>query len=453
MTIPPSGPPRPPSGRPRSLSERPRSPSERPRPLSERPGPASSPPAPARLRLAGRRIALCVTGSIAAYKAAVVLRLLLKEGAEVEPVMTKSAARFVGEATLSGLSGKPTLGDMWTSVPSGEAHVDLAARADLILIAPATADLIARLATGRADDLVSATALCATCPVVIVPAMHPAMWSHPATRRNVATLEADGRAAFVGPASGEVASGDYGIGRMVEPEDIVSAVVARLCDQDLGGRALVVTAGPTVEDLDPVRFVSNRSSGKMGFSLAERAAARGAHVTLIAGPVNLTTPYGVGRIDVRSAVAMRGAVWQALGPDLSRADALIMAAAVGDYRPAEAHAAKVKREARRVTLELVQNPDILAEVGHARRGRHPILVGFAVETDSDDRVILAARHKLEKKRVDLVVANHASDSFGRDDNRATLVGAAEVEALPRLSKAELADHILDWLARRFDETG
>jgi phosphopantothenoylcysteine decarboxylase / phosphopantothenate---cysteine ligase len=427
-------------------------PSGRPRPPSEGPGPASSPPAPARLRLSGRRIALCVTGSIAAYKAAVVLRLLLKEGAEVEPVMTRSAERFIGGATLAGLSGKQALSDMWNSVPSGELHVDLAARSDLILVVPATADLIARLAGGRADDLVTATTLCAACPVVVVPAMHPSMWNHPATQRNVATLEADGRVAFVGPASGEVASGDFGIGRMVEPEDIVSAVVARLCVQDLGGRALVVTAGPTVEDLDPVRYVSNRSSGKMGFSIAERAAARGAHVTLIAGPVNLSTPYGVARVDVRSAVAMRGAVWQALGPDLSHADALIMAAAVGDYRPAEAHAAKLKRDANRVTLELVQNPDILSEVGHARRGRHPVLIGFAVETDTDDRVIHAARTKLENKRVDLVVANHANDSFGRDDNRATLVGATEVEPLPRLSKPELADHILDWVAQRFDET-
>lgn len=425
-------------------------PSGRPKPGSERP--SSNSPLPPRLRLAGCRIALCVSGSIAAYKSAAVLRLLIKEGAEVEPVMTKSAERFIGAATLSGLSGKPTLGNMWSSIPGGELHVDLADRADLIVIVPATADLIARLAAGRADDLVTATALCATCPVVVVPAMHPAMWSHPATQRNVATLQADRRVAFVGPATGEVASGDFGIGRMVEPDDIVSAVVARLCLQDLGGRTLVVTAGPTVEDLDPVRFVGNRSSGKMGFSLAERAAARGAHVTLIAGPVGLSTPYGVGRIDVRSAVAMRGAVWQALGPDLSRADALIMAAAVGDYRPAEAHAAKLKRGAPRVRIELVQNPDILLEVGHSRRGRSPVLIGFAVETDSDDSVIHAARQKLETKRVDLVVANHASDSFGRDDNRATLVGAKGVESLPRLRKPELADHILDWVVQRFNET-
>jgi phosphopantothenoylcysteine decarboxylase/phosphopantothenate--cysteine ligase len=238
---------------------------------------------------------------------------------------------------------------------------------------------------------------------------------------------------------------------MVKPDEIVSAAVLRLSPRDLPGRHVVVTAGPTIEDLDPVRFISNRSSGKMGFAIAERAAARGARVTLIAGPVSLATPYGVQRIDVRSAVAMRGAVWQALGPDLSHADALIMAAAVGDYRPAETRAAKMKRGAKESRLELVQNPDILAEVGQARKkGGRPLLIGFAVETDTDDKVVEYARGKLAQKRADVIVANHADDSFGRDDNRITLVTHKGVEPQPRLSKSELSDRILDWMASRFE---
>jgi phosphopantothenoylcysteine decarboxylase/phosphopantothenate--cysteine ligase len=400
-------------------------------------------------RLSGRRVTLGVCGSIAAYKAAQVARLLLKEGAEVQTVLTASAERFVGAATFGGLTGRPALTTMWNADTGGELHVDLAARSDLLLIVPATADMLARLATGRADDLLTATALCARCPVLVAPAMHPRMWSHPATLRNVSTLEHDGRVHRIGPVDGEVASGESGFGRMAEPEHIVAAAASLVCTQDLAGRHVVVTAGPTVEDLDPVRFVSNRSSGKMGFAIAERAVARGAKVTLVTGPVSLPVPYGVQLVEVRSAVAMRGAVWQALGPDLGHADALVMTAAVGDYRPAEAHAAKLKRESKRMTLELVQNPDILAEIGAARRTYHPILVGFAVETDGDEQVIAHARTKLEKKRVDLVVANHASDSFGRDDNRATLVAPDQVDSLGRLAKTDLADQILDWVAARF----
>jgi phosphopantothenoylcysteine decarboxylase/phosphopantothenate--cysteine ligase len=219
----------------------------------------------------------------------------------------------------------------------------------------------------------------------------------------------------------------------------------------LAGRHIVVTAGPTIEDVDPVRFISNRSSGKMGFALAERAAARGARVTLIAGPVRLDTPFGTQRVDVRSAVAMRGAVWQALGPDLANADALIMAAAVGDYRPAETRATKLKRAVKESSIALVQNPDILAEIGHARTSRRPVLVGFAVEADSADKVLAYAKGKLDSKKVDVVVANHADDSFGKDDNRITLVTADATDPLPRLSKIELADHVLDWVARQLQE--
>ena len=393
--------------------------------------------------LGGRTIALCVTGSIAAYKAAVLARLLVKAGARVLPVMTASAARFVGPVTLAGITGEPVAMDMWDATFPGEMHVRLAERADLVAIVPATADVLARLAQGRADDVVTALALCARGPVLAAPAMHPRMWEHPATQQNVAALAAQRRVTLAGPVSGEVASGEVGPGRMAEPEAILAAIQGALAPRDLAGLRLVVTAGPTLEDIDPVRFLGNRSTGKMGFAVAERAAARGAEVTLVAGPVSLPTPAGVRRVDVRGAVAMRAALWQAMGLDLSRADALVMAAAVADYRPAETSASKVKKSDERVALEMVRNPDLLAEVGAARAGRRPVLVGFAVETEGGEALVAYARRKLGDKKVDLVVANEASESFGRDENRATLVGAAAAEPLPTMSKASLADVLLD----------
>jgi phosphopantothenoylcysteine decarboxylase/phosphopantothenate--cysteine ligase len=384
-----------------------------------------------------------VSGSIAAYKAVEVARLLVKGGARVVPVMTRGAKEFLGPLTLSGITGEAVHDEMFRPDYAGELHVALAHEADVILLVPATADLLARVAAGRADDLVTALVLCARGPVLAAPAMHPRMWSNPATQRNVELLVQDGRVELLGPVEGEVASGETGMGRLASPELIASAALARAGRHDLAGLRVVVTAGPTVEDIDPVRFVGNRSTGKMGFAVAERAAARGAQVTLVAGPVTLPTPFGVRRVDVRSAIAMRSALWQALGPELEGADALVMTAAVGDYRPAETHAAKLKRSAETMQLELVPNPDILAEVGAARQGATPVLVGFAVETDTDDRVIASAAGKLESKRVDLVVANHASDSFGRDDNRATLVTRAGAQPLGVLAKVDLADRVLD----------
>ncbi|HEY4120484.1 MAG TPA: bifunctional phosphopantothenoylcysteine decarboxylase/phosphopantothenate--cysteine ligase CoaBC [Byssovorax sp.] len=402
---------------------------------------------PSHRRAKGPTVVLVVSGSIAAYKAVEVARLLVKEGVRVVPVLTRGAQRFLGAATLSGVTGERAHTEMFDAGVAGESHVDLAAEADLVLIAPATADLLARLASGRADDLATAVVLCARTPVLAAPAMHPSMWSHPATQRNVATLASDGRVDLVGPVDGEVASGDRGVGRMAEPAAIASAALARVTKKDLARLRVVVTAGPTVEDFDPVRFLGNRSTGKMGFAIAERAAARGAEVTLIAGPVTLATPTGVRRVDVRSALAMRGALWQALGPELRGADALVMAAAVADYRPAEQHATKVKRGPEPMTLELVPNPDLLAEIGAARAERLPVLVGFAVETDTDDRVIVAALNKLETKRVDLVVANHAREAFGRDDNRATFVTRGGVDAHPTMPKRDLADKLLDRVAQ------
>ncbi|HWA76715.1 MAG TPA: bifunctional phosphopantothenoylcysteine decarboxylase/phosphopantothenate--cysteine ligase CoaBC [Polyangiaceae bacterium] len=408
---------------------------------------------PIRRRLQGKRIALCVTGSIAAYKSALLLRLLLKEGAEVEVILSRGASEFIGAATFAGLNGKAPFSDMFATPPGGELHVDLAARSDLVLVAPATADVIARLAGGRSDDLITALALCAKCPLLIAPAMHPNMWEHPATQRNVKTLALDARASFVGPVRGEVASGDIGMGRMAEPEVILGFVAAQLTKRTLRRRHVVITAGPTAEDIDPVRTLSNRSSGKMGFAIAERAAMHGAKVTLITGPVALPAPPGVTRVDVRSALAMRGAIWQALHLDLSGADALIMAAAVSDYRPAQAHASKLKRTQEALQLELVPNPDLLAEIGEARRGEMPLLVGFALETDSEDRLVAHAREKLIKKRVDLIVANHADESLGLDDVRARLVTPRDCRDLASMPKEDAADLILDWIATRLREIG
>jgi phosphopantothenoylcysteine decarboxylase/phosphopantothenate--cysteine ligase len=397
-------------------------------------------------------IALCVTGSIAAYKAVEVARLLIKAGHRVLPVMTTSAARFIGPVTLAGVCGESVAMNMWDHTFAGEMHVRLAGQADIVAIVPATADVLARLAHGRADDLVAALALCARGPVIAAPAMHPRMWLHPATRRNVAEIAAQGLVKLVGPLSGEVASGDVGEGRMAEPEAVVAAILALLAPQDLSGLRIVVTAGPTLEDFDPVRFLGNRSTGKMGFAVAERASARGAEVTLLAGPTTLGTPAGVVRVDVRSAVAMRTALWQALGRDLTRADALVMAAAVADYRPSDPSPTKIKKGGERITVGLVKNPDLLAEVGEVRTSTRPVLAGFALETESGE-ALARARQKLSEKRVDLIVANQADGAFGHDDSQATVVTATEAEPLPRMSKLALADVVLDRVRLLLESSG
>lgn len=394
-------------------------------------------------RLAGRRVVLGVTGSIAAYKSVVLARLLVKEGARVRVVMTASAARFVGASTFAGITGSAALTDMFDANVGGELHVQLAADADLVLVVPATADLLARMATGRAGDLLTATILCTRCPVLVAPGMHPSMWSHPAVVRNVASLRRDGRVAFAGPVQGEVASGETGMGRMLEPDAILALAISALSAGDLAGRHIVVTAGPTVEDIDPVRFLGNRSSGKMGFALAERASLRGAKVTLVTGPVSLETPARVRRIDVRSALEMQQVLSDVAG-EAGGYDALLMAAAVGDYRPLHTSHKKLKRQERTsITIPLVENPDILAEIGQNRRRALPLLVGFAVETGKDSEIIAYARRKLREKNVDFVVANHAGESMGREDNRVLIVDSTEVESLDVLPKREVADRILD----------
>lgn len=396
--------------------------------------------------LAGKTVALCVAGGIAAYKAVAVARLLVQAGARVVPLMTTSGARFVGKITLSGICGEPVASDMWDPKFSGEAHVVIADRADAIAIVPATADLLARLAHGRADDLVAALALVARSPLVVAPAMHPRMWEHPATQRNVEQLRRDGRVRFVGPVHGVVASGDVGNGRMAEPEAIFDAIVQALSPKhDLEGRHVVVTAGPTVEDLDPVRFLGNRSSGKMGFAVAAAAAARGARVTLVTGPVHLATPASVDRVDVRSALEMQAAIDRALGASLDEADALIMAAAVADYRPREVAKAKTKKTGDSITIELVKNPDLLAAVGARRKGAKPVLVGFAVETQD---LVGYARKKQAEKKVDFVVGNLAEHGFGGDDDEVVFVDQTSERPL-RGTKRAIADALLDEVVRRF----
>jgi len=393
--------------------------------------------------LAGKRILLGVTGSIAAYKAVELLRELTRRGAEVRCAMTESATRFVAPLTFQSLSRRPVLTDLYAQDYEGQiAHIAAAGGADLFLVAPATAHTLAKFAHGLADDFLTNLFLAATCPVLLAPAMDAEMWRHPATQANVATLRQRG-VQFVGPASGELASGLTGPGRLAEPAEIVGAVEALFARaRDLAGRSVLVTAGPTYEPLDPVRFVGNRSSGRMGFALAEAAAARGARVLLVTGPTHLTPPPGVECIRVQTTQEMYEAV-------LARAegtDAIIKAAAPADYRAAKVAPAKIKKGREILTLELTPTPDILAEL--ARRKGASVLVGFAAETEE---LVANAREKLRKKNLDLVVANDvgAKDAgFAAETNRVTLVsGDGEIEALPLLSKQEVAHRILDRVAR------
>lgn len=404
-----------------------------------------------------RTIALAVTGSIAAYKAVEVARLCIKAGAKVLPLMTASAQRFVGPVTLAGITGEAVATDMWDPSYPGEMHVTIASRADVIVIVPATADLLARLAQGRADDLVTATVLCARGPVLAAPAMHPRMWTHPATQRNVAEIARQGRVRLVGPVVGAVASGEEGMGRMVEPAGIFEAITEAArgpskgrAAGDLAGKRIVVTAGPTHEAIDPVRYLGNRSSGRMGFAVAARAAARGAAVTLVAGPVSLPTPDGVTRVDVESATEMQRAIDAAMGSDLTKVDALVMAAAVADFRAAQASATKIKKKdgAAAPAITLAQNPDLLATIGEKRKGSTPVLVGFALETGDDALVLAYAKAKLVAKKVDFVVANAARDSLGHKTNRVAFVSAAGTQPFSDGTKDEVADRILSEIATR-----
>ncbi len=386
------------------------------------------------------RLLLGVGAGIAAYKSAELVRRARERGADVQVVMTESAQHFVGTATFQALSGRPVRTTLWD--PAAEAamgHIELARWATQILVAPATADLIARLRGGVADDLLTTVCLASAAPLALAPAMNAQMWAHPAVQENVSVLAARG-ARMLGPASGSQACGEVGAGRMWEPGEILDALAVP-ASRLLAGRRVVVSAGPTFEDLDPVRFIGNRSSGKMGFAVAAAAAAAGAQVQLIAGPVHLCTPPGCTRTDVRSALEMRAAVLaQAAG-----ADVYIGAAAVADYRPAQAAEHKIKKGADTASLELVRNPDIIAELAAGARPR--LVVGFAAETRD---VLDYARAKLKAKGLDLIVANRVGPdaAFDRDDNTLTVVSAEGTSDLGSGSKRALAARLVELVAAR-----
>lgn len=382
-----------------------------------------------------KNIVVGVCGSIAAYKSAFLVRELTRRGYVVRVAMTESARHFVGAMTFSGITGNPTLTDSWDVAYPGEAHVDLGTWADMMIIAPATRNLIAKMAAGLCEDAVLLTQSCLTGPTLLAPAMHSSMWNGATTQRNIRALESFG-VHFVGPESGPLASGTKGTGRMSEPLHIADHAESILRTKvDLQDLNILITAGPTVEDLDPVRFFSNRSSGKMGFALASTARARGARVTLVSGPVSEPSPPGVTRVDVRSAREM----FEAVTVRATSADVIIMAAAVADYRPKETIAQKIKKGEGPMTLVLDRNPDILAHLGQARSGPQPYLVGFALETENLEA---NSRKKLARKRCDLLVANLAEDSFGRNDNRATLITPTSETHLGKMSKLALAEAIL-----------
>jgi phosphopantothenoylcysteine decarboxylase/phosphopantothenate--cysteine ligase len=378
---------------------------------------------------------LGVSGGIAAYKAALVVRLLKAAGADVTVVMTEAATRFVGADTFSALTGQPAHVSLWER-PGEVLHVRIAREADVGVVAPATANILAKLAHGHADDLLSAALLEATCPLVVAPAMHSGMWEHPATRANVATLQ-DRDVRIVGPVTGPLAHGDEGIGRLAEPEDVVAAVRGALGPQELAGRRLLITSGPTHEPIDPVRYVGNRSTGKMGAALAAEALGRGAAVTVVLGP-GASVPAGVEVVPVQTAEEMRDAVL-ARFPD---ADAVVMAAAVADFRPKAFADQKLKKDAGVPELILEPTPDILGELGQRRTDQ--VLVGFAAETEDLER---AGRRKLESKRLDLVVVNlvgREGTGFGADTNEAMLLAAGGDDVpLRRWSKRELAAAVVD----------
>jgi phosphopantothenoylcysteine decarboxylase/phosphopantothenate--cysteine ligase len=396
--------------------------------------------------LKDKRIVLGITGGIAAYKACTLASHLTQAGARVDVVMTEAAMRFVTPLTFEALTGRPAYTSMWRTsgeaLPTHIAHVGLAHAADLLVIAPATANTMTKLAQGMADNLLSTLALAARCPLLLAPAMDVGMWAHPATQANVAALRERG-VAFAGPARGRMASGLEGEGRLVEPDEIMGHVRRVLGREGpLAGRRVVVSAGPTEEPIDPVRYLSNPSSGRQGFALSQAAVDRGARVTLVTGPTHLATPVGVERVDVRTAEEMQAAVLGASG----RADALLMAAAVGDYGSVGVATQKMKKGAEDLTLHLTRTPDILAAVARERADtdRPWVLVGFAAETED---LLENARKKLEDKQLDLIVANDvtaADAGFGTETNRVVLLSRdGETTELPLMSKSGVAEKILD----------
>ncbi len=394
--------------------------------------------------LAGRHIVLGMSGGVACYKSAELLRGLVKAGATVQVVMTAAAEQFITAVTMQALSGRSVYTSQWDArEPNNMAHINLTREADAVLIAPASADLMAKLAHGQADDLLSLLCLARpvhTCPLLIAPAMNREMWAHPATQRNAAQLRADGTV-ILGPDNGDQACGETGDGRMLEALDLLADVVSFFQPKALLGKAVLISAGPTYEAIDPVRGITNLSSGKMGFAIARAAAEAGAQVTLVAGPVALPTPRGVRRIDVRSAQQMFDAVL----PAAKHHDVFIATAAVADWRPAAPAAHKIKKNADKTvpTFQMTENPDILASV--AALPKRPYCVGFAAESQD---LLKHAREKLQRKNVPLVVGNIGPATFGADDNALTLVDANGHRELPRADKLTLARQLVAEIAAR-----
>jgi phosphopantothenoylcysteine decarboxylase/phosphopantothenate--cysteine ligase len=396
------------------------------------------------MSLAQRRILLGVSAGIAAYKSCELVRRLREQDAHVRVVMTKGATHFVGATTFQALSGEPVRVSLWDEgAEAAMGHIELARWAERVLIAPASADILSRLAQGQADDLLTTLCLASAAPLFVAPAMNQQMWAHAAVQANLTTLRARG-VTVLGPAAGEQACGDVGSGRMLEPAELRDALAASFGSGALAGLRVVVSAGPTYEDIDPVRFIGNRSSGRMGFAVAQAAAAAGAEVTLVAGPVSLATPAGVARrIDVRSAAQMHEAVRAAAGT----ADIYIGAAAVGDYRPAQVATRKLKKnDGAPLVLDLAENPDILMDLATATP--HPFLVGFAAETHD---VAAYAQDKLARKGLDMIAANRVGEGLGfeADDNALSLYWPGGGEELPRASKRELAARLVTRVAQRY----
>jgi phosphopantothenoylcysteine decarboxylase/phosphopantothenate--cysteine ligase len=389
----------------------------------------------------GKRILLGVTGGIAAYKSPDLVRRLRDRGAEVQVVMTKSAGEFVTPITFQAVSGRPVRTDLWD--PAAEAamgHIELARWADLVVVAPATADFLARLAGGRADDLLTTLCLATEAPIAVAPAMNRLMWANAATCANVATLE-QRKVHVLGPAAGDQACGEVGEGRMLEPLDIIDRIVPLLAPTGpLRGKRVLITAGPTRERIDPVRFISNRSSGKMGFAVAQAARQAGADVVLVSGPVSLATPAGVRRIDCESAVDMLGVVLKEVG----KADIFISTAAVADYKPARPAGQKIKKASDRMDVEMERTTDILATVA-ASPERPRLVVGFAAETENVEQ---NARTKLLKKNLDLIAANEVGDdkAFECEDNHLIVLSRTSRHDLGHASKCELAERLIVLIA-------
>lgn len=389
--------------------------------------------------IVGRHVLIGVSGGIACYKTCSIVRLLVEAGVEVDVVMTASAAEFVRPVTFEALSGRPVLTSLWQR-DQALAHIHLGRESDLIVIAPATANVLARAASGTADDLLTAILLAATAPILAAPAMNDTMYAHPATANNIATLTQRGWT-FVGPVSGPLAEGPSDRpGRMAEPEVIVAHIERRLCGPDsvLRDKRVLVTAGPTREWIDPVRVITNPSSGRMGFAVAAAAFARGAEVTLISGPTQAQVPSGVSLVRVETTAEML----EAVGSRLAEADVLVMAAAPADYKPGKAATAKLARSEGPLALELEPTADILqSTVGRRREGC--VVVGFALETDRD---VARARAKLERKQLDLIVLNSALEAgsgFESATNRTTFISSASITELPMLDKREVAERLLD----------